>query len=107
MPVPRGFPELVLLGPRAGSPRARGVVRRPGLSADAYPVPLEADDIAELELASTTTIDLAADRHEAVNDRLLHVSAGVKEPSELHELAKANALAADGNIVDWRWLCHL
>ena len=69
--------------------------------------PQMADDIAELELASTTTIDLAVDRHEAVNDRLFHVSAGVKEPSELHELAKANALAADGNIVDWRWLCHL
>jgi hypothetical protein len=68
--------------------------------ADAYPVTLEADHVAELQLPAAAAIDLAVDGHVAVDDRFLHISAGVQKPRELEELPEAYRLAADGDVVD-------
>jgi len=68
--------------------------------ADANPMPLEADDIADCELASTSTIDLAVHRDEPVGDDLFDISSGVEKTRELEELAEANIIPADGNVFD-------
>lgn len=68
--------------------------------ADADAAPLEADHVADLELPAATAIDLAVDRDEAVDDRFLHISAGVEEPCELEELPEADHVAADGDVDD-------
>lgn len=64
------------------------------LRADPDAVPLEADDVAELQLPSATTIDLAVHEDVAVDDGLFHVSTGLEESSELEELPEADDLAA-------------
>jgi hypothetical protein len=91
------------------SPCARRsvTVREEGSSrADANPAPIEADDVAELQLPSSTAINFTVDSHVAVDDGLLHISTGVEEPSKLQELAEADALAADRNVVDRSLVRH-
>ena len=68
--------------------------------ADANPAPIEADDVAELQLPSASAINLAVHGHIAVDDGLFHVSTGVEEPSELQELPEANDLTTDRDVVD-------
>src|SRR6478752_6910442 len=77
-----------------------------GSPADAHGVPFNADDVATLQLPSATAIDLAVHRHVAVYDGLFHISAGVEEPCELHELTEADGLIANGDFVDRSFVRH-
>ena len=69
-------------------------------------MPLEADEVAELQLPSAAAIDLAVHGHSAVDDRLFHASTGVEESRELQQLAEPDGLAADRNVLDRSWLRH-
>lgn len=68
--------------------------------ADANATPLERDDIPELQLPPTPPIDLTVHGHVAIDDGLLDVPTGVEKPGELEELAEADGLAADRDVVD-------
>ena len=67
---------------------------------------IEADDVAELQLPSAASINLAVHGHKAVDDGLFHASPGVEEPSEFQELAEANDLSTDRHVVDRMRICH-
>ena len=68
--------------------------------ADANAAPLERDDVPELQLAPTTAIDLTVHGHVAIDDGLFDVPAGVQKPREFEELAEADAVATDRDVVD-------
>lgn len=95
---------------RGASPQQNGRRRvvdpRNTSLADADSASLERHDIAELQLTSATSIDLTVHLHVAVDDGLFHVSTGVEEPRELHELSEANGVAADPDVVDRRRFRH-
>lgn len=68
--------------------------------ADANAAPLERDDVPELQLPPAPPIDLAVHGHVAIDDGLFHVPTGVEEAREFEELAEADAVAADRDVVD-------
>jgi hypothetical protein len=74
--------------------------------ADAKPAPIEADDVAELQLPSASAINLAVHGRKAVEDGLFHVSTGVEEPSELQELPQANDLITNCDVFDRSRIRH-
>ena len=74
--------------------------------ADADPSPIEADDVAELQLSSAAAINLTVHEYIAIDDGRLHVSAGVEEPGELQELPETNPPTADRDVVNGSRLHH-
>lgn len=74
--------------------------------ADANAAPLERDNVSELQLPPATPIDLAVHGHVAIDDGLFNVPAGVEEPGELQELAEADAVATDRDVVDRSGVGH-
>ena len=71
-----------------------------GSGGDAGSVALEGYDVAVVELPAAAALDLAVHRDVALDDGLFARSAAVEEARELHELPEADALSADGDVVD-------
>lgn len=93
--------------PRQAPLTVSSTVRRsPSSRANANAAPLERDDIAKLQLPPTTAIDLAVHGDVAVDDGLFNVATGVEEAGELEELAEADGVTADRDVVDWGWGGH-
>ena len=70
------------------------------------PAPLETDDVAGVELSSAAAIDLAVHGHITVDDGFFDVPPGVEETGEFHELAEANHVASDRDVIDRSGMGH-
>lgn len=75
--------------------------------ADANPAPIEADNIADVELSSALALDFAVHIHEPVENCLFHVPTGVEKSGELEELPQANHFSTDRDMVYGRGICHI
>lgn len=70
-------------------------------------MPLEADNVSELQLLPAASIDLTVHPDMAVDDGIFHVPSGVKQSGELQELPEADDLTADRDVIDRSLVRHL
>ncbi|CAI7635485.1 unnamed protein product [Penicillium discolor] len=84
-----------------------GRLRDAGSGPDADRPALEGHHIAVAELTPAAPVHLAVHGDVAVDDDLLRVAARVQQSRELEELAEADDLAADGDLVDRIGVRHL